>query len=408
MPRLLALDVLDAVLEQRRAFDEAFDKHPRTNALEPRDRGFAYNLVATVLRRLGQLDAAIEACLQKPLGPRAQRIRQVLRLGAAQLLFLETPAHAAVDTSVTIAASDPRLETYKNLTNAVLHRLAREGTEMIAAQDAARLNTPAWLWDSWAAVYGEDQGRTIATAHLNQAPLDLAVKADPQAWARQLGAELLPSGALRLPSGTAVASLPGFNEGAWWVQDAAAQMPVRLLAEVTGGLNGLRIADLGAAPGGKTAQLAAAGARVIAVDRSGARLAVLRENMARLNLTVQVVEADAKSWRPYALLDAVLLDAPCSATGTIRRHPDIPHLRRPEEAAKAGRVQAELLEAALAMVRPGGTVVFATCSLQQEEGPGVTAPLVASRDDVRFVKDLRTLPSEGWDGFYAAALVKAQ
>ena len=408
MPRLLALDVLDAVLEQRRAFDEAFDKHPRTNALEPRDRGFAYNLVATVLRRLGQLDAAIEACLQKPLGPRAQRIRQVLRLGAAQLLFLETPAHAAVDTSVTIAASDPRLETYKNLTNAVLHRLAREGTEMIAAQDAARLNTPAWLWDSWAAVYGEDQGRAIATAHLNQAPLDLAVKADPQAWARQLGAELLPSGALRLPSGTAVASLPGFNEGAWWVQDAAAQMPVRLLAEVTGGLNGLRIADLGAAPGGKTAQLAAAGARVIAVDRSGARLAVLRENMARLNLTVQVVEADAKSWRPYALLDAVLLDAPCSATGTIRRHPDIPHLRRPEEAAKAGRVQAELLEAALAMVRPGGTVVFATCSLQQEEGPGVTAPLVASRDDVRFVKDLRTLPSEGWDGFYAAALVKAQ
>jgi 16S rRNA (cytosine967-C5)-methyltransferase len=406
MPRLLALDVLDAVLEQRRAFDEAFDRHPRTSTLEPRDRGFAYNLVATVLRRLGQLDAAIDACLQKPLGPRARRIRQVLRLGAAQLLFLETPPHAAVDTSVSIAAADPRLETYKNLTNAVLHRLAREGSAMIAAQDAARLNTPSWMWESWRAVYGEDTARAIATAHLSQAPLDLAVKRDPEIWAERLGAELLPSGALRLPPGTAVASLPGFDEGNWWVQDAAAQMPVRLLREVAGDLAGFRIADLGAAPGGKTAQLAAAGAQVIAVDRSGARLATLRENMARLILAAEVVEADAKTWRPAALLDAVLLDAPCSATGTIRRHPDIPHLRRPEEAAKAGKVQSELLEAALEMVRPGGTVVFATCSLQQEEGPGVTAPLLARRSDVRFVKELRTLPSEGWDGFYAAALTK--
>jgi 16S rRNA (cytosine967-C5)-methyltransferase len=407
MPRLLALDVLDAVLEQRRAFDEAFDRNPRTNTLEPRDRGFAYNLVATVLRRLGQLDAAIDACLQKPLTPRARRIRQILRLGAAQLLFLETPPHAAVDTSVTIAASDPRLETYKNLTNAVLHRLAREGAQMIAAQDAARLNTPAWLWDSWSAIYGEASARAIATAHLSQAPLDLAVKRDPEMWAARMGAELLPSGALRLAAGTSVATLPGFDEGAWWVQDAAAQMPVRLLAEAAGDLRRLRIADLGAAPGGKTAQLAAAGAEVIALDRSGARLATLRENMARLNLAVEVVEADARTWRPAALMDAVLLDAPCSATGTIRRHPDIPHLRRPEEVAKAGKVQAELLEAALQMVRPGGTVVFATCSLQQEEGPGVIAPLLANRTDVRFVKELRTLPNEGWDGFYAAALIKA-
>ena len=314
MPRLLALDVLDAVLEQRRAFDEAFDKHPRTKTLEPRDRGFAYNLIATVLRRLGQLDAAIDACLQKPLTPRARRIRQILRLGAAQLLFLETPPHAAVDTSVGIAAADPRLESYKNLTNAVLHRLAREGAGMIAGQDAARLNTPNWLWDSWRAVYGEETARAIATAHLTQAPLDLAVKRDPELWAERLGAELLVSGALRLPAGTAVATLPGFDDGAWWVQDAAAQMPVRLLSEVTGGLHGLRIADLGAAPGGKTAQLAAAGAQVIAVDRSGARLATLRENLARLNLAVEVVEADARTWRPVELLDAVLLDAPCSAT----------------------------------------------------------------------------------------------
>ena len=192
------------------------------------------------------------------------------------------------------------------------------------------------------------------------------------------------------------------------MQDAAAQMPARLLAEVAGDLSGLSIADIGAAPGGKTAQLASAGARVTAVDRSGTRLTILRQNMERLKLDVDVVEADARTWRPEARLDAVLLDAPCSATGTIRRHPDILHLRRPEEALKAAKVQAELLDVALAIVRPGGTVVFATCSLQDEEGPGVIQPLLQSRPDVRLAKDLRTLPSEGWDGFYAAALIKAR
>ena len=408
MPRQLALDVLDLVLERRRSFDDAFDRHPRLAALEARDRAFAYHLIATVLRRLGQLDAAIDACLEKPLTPQARRIRQILRLGAAQLLFLETPPHAAVDTSVTLAGADARTVRYKNLANAVLHRLSREGADLIAAQDAPRLNTPDWLWESWSAAYGEAACRAIATAHLTPAPLDLAVKTDAAGWSVKLGAELLANGVRRLPPGTAVTSLAGYDEGAWWVQDAAAQMPVRLLAEVAGDLAGLRIADLGAAPGGKTAQLAAASARVIAVDRSGTRLDTLRQNMTRLRLAAEVVEADAKSWRPDTLLNAVLLDAPCSATGTIGRHPDILRLRRADEAVKAAKVQVELLEAALAMVRPGGTVVFATCSLQDIEGPGVIRPVLARHADVRFAKDLRTLPSEGWDGFYAAALVKTQ
>ena len=408
MPRSLALDVLDAVLLQRRSFDEAFDRHPRTDTLEARDRGFAYNLIATVLRRLGQLDAVIDACLEKPLTPRARAVRQILRLGTAQLLFLETPPHAAVDTSVNLAGADTRTETYKNLVNAILHRLARDGATMIAQQDAPRLNTPDWMWASWRVVYGEETCRAIATAHLSPAPLDIAVKADPAVWAERLGAERLVNDALRLPGSTPVAALPGFAEGAWWVQDAAAQMPARLLAEVAGDLSGLSIADIGAAPGGKTAQLASAGARVTAVDRSGTRLTILRQNMERLKLDVDVVEADARTWRPEARLDAVLLDAPCSATGTIRRHPDILHLRRPEEALKAAKVQAELLDVALAIVRPGGTVVFATCSLQDEEGPGVVQPLLQRRPDVRLAKDLRTLPSEGRDGFYAAALTKAQ
>jgi 16S rRNA (cytosine967-C5)-methyltransferase len=413
MPRLLSLDVLDAILDQRRSFDEAFDRHPRVKNLEARDRAFAYNLVATVLRRLGQLDAAIDLCLQKPLTPQARRIRQLLRLGAAQLLFLKTPPHAAVDTSVGIAGADPRLETYKSLTNAVLHRLARDGAAILAAQDAPRLNTPTWLWDSWCAGYGADTARAIATAHLMPAPLDIAVKNDADGWAERLSAEVLPSGALRLPAGAPVMDLPGFTDGAWWVQDAAAQMPARLL------LNGLRsdgfenmadvrIADIGAAPGGKTAQLAAAGAQVIALDRSGTRLGTLRANMARLKLAVEVVEADARVWRPDGFMDAVLLDAPCSATGTIRRHPDIPHLRRPDEVTKAAKVQGELLEAALEMVRPGGHVVFATCSLQPEEGPGVTKLILATHaPGLRRVGELRTLPSEGWDGFYAAHFIKS-
>ena len=402
MPRSLALDILDAVLDQKRAFDECFDKHPRTQDLSPRDRGFAYVLVACVLRRLGQLDACIDLCLQKPLTPKARRIRQVLRLGAAQLLFLGTPPHAAVDTSVALAAADPRLSAYKSLVNAVLHRLARDGAAMVAAQDAGHLNTPDWLWDSWVSAYGLETTRKIAKAHLDQAPLDIAVKSDPEGWAARLGAQLLPSGALRLDGATPVLSLPGYADGAWWVQDAAAQLPAHRLGDV----HGLRIADIGAAPGGKTAQLAAAGAHVIAIDRSRTRLLTLRENMARLKLSVEIVEADARKWRPEAPLDAVLLDAPCSATGTIRRHPDILRVRRPEEAARAAIVQAELLEAAVAMVKAAGTVVFATCSLQPEEGPDVVARLLVTRRDLRLAEEIRTLPSDGMDGFYAARLVK--
>jgi len=398
VPRLLALDVLDGVLARHTSFDDSFDRHPRTQILSSRDRAFAFTLIATVLRRLGEIDAALAACLNKPMPHKALRALNLLRLGAAQLLFLGTPAHAAVDTSVRLA-SKGELVHYKNMTNAVLHRLAREGTELIAGLDAARINTPDWLWESWRATYGEQEARAIATAHLSQAPLDLAVKSDPEGWAAKLGAELLPGGALRLADAPSVPTLPGFNEGAWWVQDAAAQIPARLLGDV----HGMRIADLGAAPGGKTAQLAAAGAEVIALDRSGGRLKLVQENLSRLGLTAEMVEGDARTWRPTEPLDAVLLDAPCSATGTIRRHPDIPYLRRPSDVAKSAVVQAELLRAALQMVKPGGTVVYAVCSIQPEEGrPVVNASLTLG--DSRVEEEIRTLPSQGMDGFYAARI----
>jgi len=231
-----------------------------------------------------------------------------------------------------------------------------------------------------------------------QPPIDIAVKSEPSAWAERLGGSLTATGGVRLNGAASIPSLPGFADGAWWVQDEAAQMPARLL----GWVGGLRVADIGAAPGGKTAQLASAGAQVTAIDRSRTRIRMLKENLARLRLSADIVEADARTWRPSQAFDAVLLDAPCTATGTMRRHPDILRIRHASEVAPAAVLQLELLTAALDMVKPGGVVVYAVCSLEPEEGPEV----VSMVSGVRREEQLRTLPSEGMDGFYAIRLVK--
>ena len=333
--------------------------------LPGRDRAFARLLVATVLRRLGQIDALIADCLNTPLAPRAALVHDILRLGVAQLLFLRTPPHAAVATSVDIAQSRGFV-SHKGLVNAVLRRLSVEGAERVEQQDAPRLNTPDWLWQSWSRTYGEATARAIAAAHLKEAPLDLTLRDD----ARGRGAPgstgvLLPTGTLRRAAGGALATLPGYAEGAWWVQDAAAALPARLF----GDLAGREVVDLCAAPGGKTAQLATAGARVTAVDRSTRRLDRLVANLERLDLPVEAVGADALTWRPPQPVEAVLLDAPCSTTGAIRRHPDVPHLKVPEDVARLSVVQENLLRAAIDMLRPGGTLVYCTCSLEPEEGP---------------------------------------
>jgi 16S rRNA (cytosine967-C5)-methyltransferase len=341
-PRATALALLGAVLRDRQPLDEALAEHRGLAGLEARDRAFARLMVATTLRRLGQIDALIARCLDRPLKPRAAQVQNLLRLGACQLVFLGTPAHAAVSTAVALAGR-LRPGGYKGLVNAVLRRLAREGGALAEGQDAARLDTPDWLWASWQATYGARTTRAIAEAHLADPPLDLSVKGDAAAWAERLGARILPGGTLRLPPGTGdVAKLPGYHDGAWWVQDAAAALPVRLLGPVAG----RQVIDLCAAPGGKTAQLAAAGARVTAVERSEARLARLSENLARLGLAATTVAADAAVWRPAAPAEAVLLDAPCSATGTLRRHPDIAHLKGPNQIAALAALQDKLLTAA--------------------------------------------------------------
>jgi 16S rRNA (cytosine967-C5)-methyltransferase len=420
--RSAALGLLQGVLGRNLALGEALDSAPGWGALEVRDRGFARLMATTVLRRLGQIDAALAACLARDLSPRATDVRNLLRLGAAQLLFLKTPPHAAVDQTVALATG--KLAPYRSLANAVLRRLAREGDALLAAQDAARLNLPDWLWDSWGAAYGEDTVRAIAAVQAEEPPLDLSVVRDAPAWAARLEATLLPTGSLRRAGGV-VAELPGFAEGAWWVQDAAAALPVRLLGDVRDRM----VVDLCAAPGGKTAQLAAAGARVTAIDRSPTRQRRVQENLTRLGLAADLVTAEAETWRPPEPAPFVLLDAPCSSTGTLRRHPEIAWTKGPDDVARLVPAQDRLLDAAVAMLAPGGTLIYCTCSLQPQEGPDRVAALLARHRDVSRQPvapdevgglaelltphgDLRTLPSHlaaqgGMDGFYAARLRRA-
>jgi len=425
--RRVALDILASVLDRTRPLDEAIEAAFKRFPVEPRDRAFARLLAVTCVRRLGQIDDAIGRLTTTRSQLRPPALMHVLRLGAAQLLFLETPPHAAVATSVDLADA-AGLGRGKALVNAVLRRLAREGAAILAEQDSARLNLPGWLWERWSWTYGEDVARAIAAQQLVEPPLDLTLKPGQSAdfWAEALGAIVLPNGTLRRPVGGRIEELPGFAEGAWWVQDAAASLPVMLLGDLTG----KTAFDLCAAPGGKTAQLAAAGATVTAIDRSAQRLDTVRRNLERLSLSATLSPADALVWTPPGgqLADAVLLDAPCSATGTIRRHPDIKLAKSLESLAQLTRLQTELLDRAAKFVRPGGTLLYCTCSLEPEEGERQVAGLLASRPDLarRPIEpaeiggldslinrdgDLRTLPfhlSElgGMDGFFASRLTR--
>lgn len=418
--RAVALDIVSGVLRRGRALD---DERPDLNALQVRDRGFARAIAAVTLRRLGQIDALIQACVERPIPPRDGLATDLLRISIAQLLFLGTPPHAVVDTAVELTRARGK-ERYAGLVNAVLRRLGRDGAAMVAGQDAARLNTPDWLWQSWIAALGEATTRAIAGQHLEEPPVDFTAKGDPADWTAALDAELLPNGSLRRTVGGNVTELAGFDEGAWWVQDAAAALPALLLGDV----RGRGVIDLCAAPGGKTMQLAARGGEVVAVDLQGKRLDRLRENLERVGLRAKLVEADGAKWRPAKPAERILLDAPCTATGTIRRHPDIPWLKTPEDVARLVRTQDRLLANAATMLGAGGLLVYAVCSLQPEEGAQRVDALLAATKGLRRVPvtpeeigglaeaitpegDLRTLPCHwsargGMDGFYAARLTR--
>lgn len=391
--RDLAFDLLVGVLERRRTLELGPE-----GAEEARDRAAAHRLAATVLRHLGTLDALLD-----PLLTRAppERVRLVLRIGAAQLLLLDTPAHAAVTTSVALARRRG-LAPFTGLVNAVLRRLSADGPGLLAELDTVRLDIPAWLWRSWASEAPE-RVRAIAQGQLREAPLDLtprerdAMGALPDGFPD--GAEVLPTGSIRLPPGTRPTALPGFAEGRFWVQDAAAAIAARLLDVRPGE----RVADLCAAPGGKTAQLAATGAEVVAIERDPRRLERLRANLGRLGFDgVVTIGADAVQWRPQAPLDAVLLDAPCSATGTIRRHPDALRIKREGDVATLVEAQDRLLEAAAEMLRPGGRLVYAVCSLQPQEGEPRIARALATGRWTRTRIDAAMLSALGLGGLEAA------
>ncbi|MEM8915156.1 MAG: RsmB/NOP family class I SAM-dependent RNA methyltransferase [Pseudomonadota bacterium] len=428
--RAAALDALIAISDKHVALDEAIERAFAKHAMAPRDRAFARLIVTTTLRRRGQVDWLIAQLRDREgeIGP--ARLLEIVRMGLAQLVFLKTPPYAAVSSALGLLEGT-RERKARGLVNAMLRQADRTAEEWAEAPqlgddaEGARRNLPDWLMEGLTGGYGRDGAGQIAAAHLVEPPLDLtsAVPADDIAGA--LDADILPTGGLRRANSGTVNSLPGFEDGTWWVQDAAASLPARLF----GSVKGETVVDLCAAPGGKTAQLAAAGAKVIAVDRSKNRLGRLRDNMKRLSLEADMVCSDALVWKPKAPISHLLLDAPCSATGTIRRHPDIPWVRRPRDIERLIDLQDRLLRRAVDLLAPGGTLVWCTCSLLPAEGEERIEALLAegaplervpvSADEIGGLAEaitdngeVRTLPTlwpdrGGMDGFHIARLRKA-
>lgn len=420
--RAAAHQALGATLRGKRPLDTALDHALSAPRLASRDAGFARAIANETMRRFGQLDALVRSFVPKAPPPhRAGPTLEILLAGACELLFLDVPAHAAVDGANRLAAADPKAVHFKPLINAALRRIAGEGKSVVEAQDAPRLNMPDWLWTRWCDGFGEATARAIAQVHAQTPPLDLN---SPQASRCSVaGTEWkeLPGGVKRIEHAGSVESLPGFAQGAFWVQDFAASLPVHLFGDV----RGCRVIDLCAAPGGKTAQLCSLGAEVTAVERDRDRLARLAENIERLNFKAPLVCVDVRDFKPDSVAQYVLLDAPCSATGTIRRHPELPWIKTAIDVAVCTDGARELLDAAAAMVAPGGLLVFAVCSLEPEEGPEQVSHFLREHPEFRRREiapselfglaqcidqgDLRTLPCHfsalgGMDGFFAARL----
>ncbi len=417
--RRAALAILSGVLQKRRPLDAGLD---HLAGLAPRDAGFARALASETLRHMGALDAVLRKFIAKPLVPhKAGAASEILLLGACELLILKVAAHAAVDAANELAAKDSKAVHFKPLINAVLRKVAREGESVLSGLDRERLSTPDWLWTRWAAQYDAGTARVIARAHQHEAPIDIILKS---ADAIEPPSDALFGNVRRLTDPGRIEDLPGFAEGDWWVQDCAASLPARLLGDV----RGKTVIDLCAAPGGKTMQLAASGANVIAVEIDAGRAERIQENLTRTKLSAQIATADARDFDTKAPF--VLIDAPCTATGTIRRHPDLPWIKGAADVTVSAGAAYEILESGASLVEPGGTLVFAVCSLEREEGEEqiavflsqhpefARAPIAAEEvfgnsDWITPDGDLRTLPcyfsdKGGMDGFYAARLKRSE
>lgn len=427
--RAAAAKILAAVVDRKISLDGMLDAengNPAYRALAENDRALTRAILNSALRHLPRIEAALGVLLDSPLPEGARALHHVLVVAAAQMLYLDVPDHSAVDLAVEQANTDPRNRRFAKLVNAILRRLGREKQEILD-RVAAIPAMPAWFFDRLKAIYGPAAAHAIAGAQLQPAAIDLTVKSDAQGWARRLNGLVLPTGGVRLAAfDGAIPTLEGFTEGEWWVQDAAASIPARLF----GNLKGKRVIDLCAAPGGKTAQLALAGADVTALDQSANRLKRLNSNLARLGLAATTVVADMAAYEPDELFDGALLDAPCSSTGTIRRHPDVLWTKGPEDIAKLAALQERLLRHALRLVKPGGIVVFSNCSLDTLEGEDIVARILTDDRTVERVPiratdwpgleeaisslgEIRTTPAmlevppgfaSGLDGFFAAVL----
>ena len=430
--RKTAARLLSAIIDAHTSLDGLTDAeggHPQYRALDARDRALVRAILTTTLRFRVTIGRLIERELDRPLPGNAHALSHILHVAAAQILFLDIPDSAAVDLAVSHAKGDPRTARFGGMVNGVLRALARAKATALPETLAATVDAPDWFRERLVTAYGEQKARTILAVHRVEAPTDFTVRADPEKWAPRLGGIVLPTGTVRVERLAAlVPELCGYGEGAWWVQDIAASLPARLLGDVAGA----RVADLCAAPGGKTAQLVSAGARVTAVDISANRLKRLAANLGRLGLEAEIVTADLMKYQPSQPFDAVLLDAPCSSTGTVRRHPDVPWTKTPDDIEKLAEVQFRLLGRAMELVRPGGRVVFSNCSLDPAEGeallerflagtqsvkldpirPGEAAgiaPFVTARGTLRTTQadlDLETPALSGMDGFFAARLVR--
>ncbi|MGB3282388.1 MAG: RsmB/NOP family class I SAM-dependent RNA methyltransferase [Methylovirgula sp.] len=430
--RVAAAAILHDVVNGRHTIDELFAPGSglsRLAGLGGRDVALTRSIVTVALRRLGTIRRALSTLLENDLPRGLSQIESCLTVAAAQILFLDVPDHAAVDLAVRMMRLDQKTVPYASLVNGVLRNLVRRRDLLLADGAAPEQDAPAWLAARWRDTYGAATAEAIAAANRHEPTLDITVKSDPALWAERLDANLLPTGSLRLSTHRPIAELPGYADGAWWVQDAAAALPAKLLDVVAG----MKIADLCSAPGGKAAQLAARGARVSAIDRSAERLKLLAANFQRLRLEAEIVVADVLALTGVAF-DAVLLDAPCSGTGTIRRHPDIAWTKKPSDIGKLAAIQSRMLNKAFELVKPGGTIVYCVCSLEPEEGDQQIAGLLRRNPDVARSPiqpeeigglgelinangELRTLPSHlaaedrrmaGLDGFFAARLVRSR
>ncbi len=424
--RAAAAQAFERTLSARVQLDDALDGACAQTGVSGRDAALARAIAHVTFRRLGTITRALEARLPQGASSLPRPIQALLATGAAQVLFLDAADHAAVDLAVHLTKQQRLGMKFAGLVNAVLRGIVRDADRIRSGIMPLGDDTPPWLAERWREAYGEDAARAVAAALGEEIALDVTARSDAAGWADRLGGVLLPTGSIRLPHRQPVEELPGYGDGQWWVQDAASAVPARLLRVKPGE----RVADLCAAPGGKTAQLAAAGAHVVAVDRSAQRLAVLEANLARLGLGAEVHVADAARFEA-APFDAVLLDAPCTATGTIRRHPDVSWTKSPEDEGKLAALQARLIDEAARLLKPGGRLVFCTCSLQAAEGEDQLSAALARLpqlaldpilpeevgvpDSITARGEFRALPHQlpaaeprlsGWGGFYAARLIR--